>query len=215
MAFDSDAASDEQSVLVSVEPLGRTPGPRTLTFSHGVTRTVARSVVRAVGIEDRLGEDYHTIEASITDIEYKHALERAARALGSRDRSVHELRSKLREAGFCADAAERAIERLVELDLLDDARFAASWVRHRRAAGYGQRRILDELRFKGVDDAVLAQARAAFNDDDELARACESVRGSAQDPRVRLRETNRLVRRGYSFDVARKAVSESTSETHE
>lgn len=83
------------------------------------------------------------------------------RLLAGRRRSEGELRTRLREREVPADVAHEAMARLQRADLLDDAAFAAEWVRQRR----GLRALSDEalrreLRGKQVDPALIEQALA-------------------------------------------------------
>ena len=94
-------------------------------------------------------------------------LEAAARFLEPRARSVAEVRRRLTGAGYRADLVEGAIERLLELGVLDDEAFARAWVESRdRARPRGERAIRQELGLKGVDratvDLVLAERREAW-----------------------------------------------------
>jgi regulatory protein len=97
-------------------------------------------------------------------------LEAAARFLEARSRSVAEVRRRLTGAGYRADLVEGAIERLLELGMLDDEAFARAWVESRdRARPRGERAIREELRLKGIDrasvDLVLADRREAVMGD--------------------------------------------------
>jgi regulatory protein len=99
-------------------------------------------------------------------------LEAAARFLEARSRSVAEVRRRLTGAGYRADLVEGAIERLLELGMLDDEAFARAWVESRdRARPRGERAIREELRLKGIDrasvDLVLADRREAAMGDAE------------------------------------------------
>ena len=93
-------------------------------------------------------------------------LEAAARFLEVRSRSVAEVRRRLTGAGYRRDLVEGAIERLLELGMLDDEAFARAWVESRdRARPRGERAIRQELVHKGVDrstvDLVLSERREA------------------------------------------------------
>ena len=99
-------------------------------------------------------------------------LEAAARFLEARSRSVAEVRRRLTGAGYRADLVEGAIERLLDLGMLDDEAFARAWVESRdRARPRGERAIREELRLKGIDrasvDLVLADRREAAMGDAE------------------------------------------------
>ena len=92
-------------------------------------------------------------------------LEAAARFLEARSRSVAEVRRRLTSAGYRSELVEGAIDRLIELGMLDDDVFARSWVESRdRARPRGEHALRDELRLKGIDrsiiDRVLGERRA-------------------------------------------------------
>jgi regulatory protein len=85
-------------------------------------------------------------------------LEAAARFLEARSRSVMEVRRRLTGAGYRTELVEGAIERMLELGMLDDEAFARAWVESRdRARPRGERAIREELRVKGIDRAVIDQ----------------------------------------------------------
>ena len=93
-------------------------------------------------------------------------LEAAARFLEPRARSVAEVRRRLTGAGYRADLVDGAIERMLELGMLDDEAFARAWIELRdRARPRGERAIRVELGQKGVDrttvDLVLGERREA------------------------------------------------------
>ena len=69
-------------------------------------------------------------------------LEAAARFLEARSRSVEEVRRRLTRAGYRPDLVDGAIERMLELGMLDDEAFARAWVESRdRARPRGERAI--------------------------------------------------------------------------
>jgi len=154
-------------------------------------------------------------------------LEAAARFLEPRARSVAEVRRRLTSAGYRPDLVEGAIERLLELGMLDDEAFARAWVESRdRARPRGERAIRGELALKGVDrttvDLVLAERReavAGIADDGgttsaDLAAAERLVARNARalarvpDPRARRQRAYALLaRNGFDPEVCRIAAS--------
>lgn len=146
-------------------------------------------------------------------------LDAAARFLEVRQRSVAEVRRRLRGAGYRHDLVDGAIDRLLELGILDDEAFARAWVESRdRARPRGERAIREELRVKGIDratmDAVLDERREgddAEPDRDAAERLLErNMRSLARiaDPRQRrARAYALLARNGFDPDVCREVAA--------
>jgi len=121
-------------------------------------------------------------------------LEAAARFLEARPRSVAEVRRRLGGAGYRPELVEGAIDRMIELGMLDDEAFARGWVESRdRARPRGERALREELRLKGIDreviEHVLDERRAQTLEDEMTAdgRSVSPDRAAAQ----RLAERNR------------------------
>lgn len=90
------------------------------------------------------------------------ALQKAYRLLSLRPHSAHELEKKLREKGFPAAVVKDALEKLHDLQYLNDAMFAASWARHLAVNKLqGNRKIIVSLREKGVPQSLIDEAIAA------------------------------------------------------
>ena len=53
------------------------------------------------------------------------------------------------------------LDELEQENLLSDARYTEAYIRQRGARGYGPDRIRQELRQKGVDGCLLAEAMAS------------------------------------------------------
>ncbi|NNH74892.1 recombination regulator RecX [Nocardia uniformis] len=132
------------------------------------------------------------------------------RLLGDRARSRAELADRLAARGFSVEIANRALDRLTEVGLIDDAAFAEQWVHQRHTfSGKGKRALIQELRRKGVADEDAEPALAAITDDDEYERAAELVRRKLRTlPRDLDREkilrrlVGMLARRGYNQSTA-------------
>ncbi len=155
-------------------------------------------------------------------------LEAAARFLEPRARSVAEVRRRLTGAGYRADLVEGAIERLLDLGVLDDEAFARAWVESRdRARPRGERAIRQELGLKGIDrstvDLVLAERReavAGLPADDGVTVSAEqaaaerllarNARSLARvvDPRQRRQRAYALLaRNGFDPEICRSVAA--------
>jgi len=150
----------------------------------------------------------------------------ALRLLAVRARSESELRARLLRKGYPRDAVEACIATLVERGLVDDRAFASAYVRDRvRLRPRGSRRLVQELRARGVAQAVAADAVAEALSEEEVVEADLALRlakswmrrtaprrvsgdvAQHHDPAVlRRRLYGYLARRGFDADVIRSAV---------
>lgn len=136
---------------------------------------------------------------------------RALRYLAAREHSRAELATRLsRHVGpeDDPDAVARVLDELAAKGFIDEARVAES-VLHRRAGRLGGARVLQELRAKGLPDDVVADAAAQLRST-ELARAQAVWRRKFGQPPAdaaeRARQLRFLAARGFSGDVARRAL---------
>lgn len=145
--------------------------------------------------------------------ETRRAREAALPFLGYRARSRKEVERKLASKGFEPEVVAETLATLARAGLLDDAEFSRSWVRARTGSRpLGPARIAGELRQKGVDRELIAEALATVDADGELAMAIEAGRAKAEqlrgeDPRTARRKLGQtLARRGFSWEVCSRAV---------
>nr|WP_285610651.1 regulatory protein RecX [Actinokineospora globicatena] len=135
------------------------------------------------------------------------------RQLAARDRTRLELAQVLRRKEIPDDIAEVVLGKFDAAGLINDAAFAESWVRSRHAhRGLGRRALATELRRKGVDDEVVAEAVAAVDADAEQERAADLVAKKlgamrALDEQTKIRRlVAMLARRGYGEGMAYRVV---------
>lgn len=101
----------------------------------------------------------------------------------------------------------RVFERLLEKGYIDDERFARHWVenRHQRK-GASKRKLIAELRSKGVDTAIIdhAMEETGRTDEDELAKVIAKKRSRYSDEQKFMQY---LARQGFGFDEIKEALS--------
>lgn len=140
---------------------------------------------------------------------------RALRLLDQRARATEELRRRLAEDDDApAELIAEVLADLRSAGLLDDAAFAAEWVRQRARRRGKSRRVLDrELRDKGVAAADRDAALDQVDDAEEEATAAAvaakraaAIRRAPADRVERDRDLRRvlgaLARRGFPQEVA-------------
>lgn len=106
-------------------------------------------------------------------------LEAGATYLAAQPRSVVETRAHLTAAGYDPTLVEIAIERLLELRILDDRAFAGAWIESRdRTRPRSASALRRELEAKGIDEALVGELLA------ERERAAGSAAGYRPRPPV-------------------------------
>jgi len=137
------------------------------------------------------------------------------RALTGAPKTRQQLADLLAQREVPDDAAEAVLDRFTEVGLIDDAAFARAWVTSRQAGrGLARRALSAELRAKGVEPEVAAEAVAEVDDEDERAAARRLVERRAGSMRRldRTTATRRLMgmlaRKGYSGGLAAGVVRE-------
>ena len=139
--------------------------------------------------------------------------EHALRLLAIRERSAMEIRIRLRQRGYAPEAIVAILERLQGVDLQSDRRYADRFATEAAARGKSSRLIQGELRGKGVEPDLAAQAAAA-SDQEDRARALALARKKALGmrslpPEVRSRRIlGMLARRGYDPQTCRLVAAE-------
>ena len=136
--------------------------------------------------------------------QYRPALDRAVGLLAIRARSRREIEQRLLRAGYDEEVVSMVLYKLE---------------RESRKRKYGSTRIAMELRMKGVDPETAEAALACCSEEDELETAAalarrkiKSDRDSCDRRKLFQRVTAFLVRRGYSWDIAKKAFEEALEE---
>ena len=121
-----------------------------------------------------------------------------------------ELREWLAARDVDADQAAAAVERLIAIGELDDERFARRYAEDKRELrGWGPDRIREALVQRGIDRALADQAVAGEGPGAQAERAARLLAGRGvpldREP-DRARALAYLVRRGYDYEVAYRAV---------
>lgn len=135
--------------------------------------------------------------------------QRALGLLVRREHSRKELARKLTSRGVQAEDAQAAVDRMTAEGWQDDARFAEQLVRSRANNGYGPLRIRAELGTHGLDREAVAAAMDSYDGDwGENARDLVHRRfpGGADDPVLRRKAADFLIRRGFFGDQVRAAA---------
>jgi regulatory protein len=203
------------STVTAVSPIPRHPGRYELAVDGKSFAVLSLDAIErlhlAVGTSVAGLEEQIAHEAAALKV-----YDRALNMLAFRARASRELARALERKGEPKELVERAVVRLTEQGLLDDAAFAESFTRAKvLGAQQSKRRVQQELARKGVAREVSDAAIATVFEEEEVDQR-EVVEGAARkkltslrklDPVVRRRRLYAfLARRGYDGEDIRNAM---------
>ncbi|NHN56106.1 regulatory protein RecX [Calidifontibacter sp. DB0510] len=137
-------------------------------------------------------------------------------------RSRKQLEDKLAAKGCDPQVAGTVLDRLEQVGLVNDAAYADTIVRSQQTGrGLAKRALGQELRRKGIDDEVVADALERIDPEDEADRARELVAKKLRtmhglDAQVQTRRlAGMLARKGYSSSVSWQVIREAIADAPE
>ena len=177
------------------------PGRVAVELDGARWRTLPLEAVVKAGLASGSSLDRPRARTLARELRRLRALEIAARALRSRDRSALELESRLEVRGITRAERERTLQTLSSAGLVDDARFAIARARALAERGSGDALIRDDLEQRGVAPDAIAAAVNALRPEAERAAAIVARRGASPGT-VRF-----LAARGFEEDAVEGAVA--------
>ena len=140
-------------------------------------------------------------------------------SLDLRDHSERELRNKLSRK-FDEASVNSAIEKLIDLGLVNDRRYAEMLVRELyERKKYGKNRVRSELYKRGIDSVIINEVIEEYENEfetDNVKTIVDIIRkkyyNKLVDEKSRQKVVAALVRLGYSFSDIRQAMSDFSSD---
>lgn len=180
----------------------------------GVPIAVARRLESSEGPEpSSRAELSHRISSLAGACAWERVVAMAAR----REYSSSEAAARLTRDGYLERTAEEVVAKAVRLRIIDDRRFADSFVRSKLSVGWGTRKIERELSSRGIEPADVPGWPDAYLDGEDLGeRALALLRPRRVPERNAFPKFVRfLVSRGYptgvAMDAARARIDEEAS----
>ncbi len=133
--------------------------------------------------------------------------------LTRRDHSEKELEDKLRSRGGREDDVARVLSDLRDIGLLDDRRYARSFLLSRSGKAWGRQRFRQELIARGLPSEMVTEVLLEAQEDDgfdpsrKLTSLVERDLSRGKDPRKIIAS---LLRRGFAYSEIREALAEHT-----
>lgn len=187
-------------------------GKTKIVFESGWTVWLDRRWMPGFSLDPGTAVERAAFEKFLLLHQYPSALNDAVTLLAVRNRSRLEIRQSLLRRKYDHAVIEMVLFKLEKEKLLNDEEFSAQWVQARMSK-YGPIRIARELRMKGIDRDMTGSAiQEVLTEDQELENAVllamkklRTEKTDAEEIKRLQRITSFLVRRGYSWEIARKA----------
>ncbi|GAA4378235.1 regulatory protein RecX [Hymenobacter koreensis] len=143
------------------------------------------------------------------------ALQKIASFCAYQERSHKEVEDKLRSYGLDEEEAGEITIRLVREKLLDDERFARSFVRGKyRLKKWGRRRIRQELKMRGVSEFCIKAGMSEIDGDEyyrnlvELLEKKNALEKESNPHKRRQKLTLYVTAKGYEGEFIQDALRE-------
>ena len=203
--------------ITSIEPQARHANRFNLYIDDQFALGLSASVAARLRVGQTLSEaDLAALEREEA---YETAHEMALRFLEPRPRSRAEVKQQLRKKQVASDVIDQVIARLTDAGLIDDEAFAKYWVENREAFRPRAGRALRfELKRKGLSDAAIKEAIGTLDESESAYRAgtARAVRWRNLERREFMEKLGAfLVRRGFSYEVAKDAAKRLWDETRQ
>lgn len=169
----------------------------------------------------RLGNEYSDKELTALETEsqfgkvygrtLEYCLMRPHSAKEVRDylyRKTRDTRTKTGDIrkGVSSEVTQRVFDRLVEKNYINDQNFARYWIENRSLVkGASKRKLISELRTKGVEQSMIEQliSESDRTDEGELQKVIAKKRSKYPDNQKLMAY---LVRQGFSYDDIKSAI---------
>lgn len=182
-------------------------------FGFGIARAIAPWL--KIGKEIS-GEEIAELKAKD---EAEKGYQRALNYLSYRERSEEEVCRNLKKHDVPDEAIEKVLARLRKNTLVDDRRFAATWVENRAAFHPRSQRALSmELRQKGITSAIIEEVLAEVDDYKMAYKVAQKKLRRLQNlewPEFRKKLHGYLGRRGFYYNVSAEVTKQVWDEVRE
>lgn len=162
--------------------------------------------------------DENVLKDAVFESEVKSAFEKAADYLSVRPQSKRELFNKLLKKGFEKQAIEKAIKKLEEYHYIDDEIYAKQVIEQNKK--YSKRMLELKLREKGISSDIIQENFSDSDDNLEFEICKKQVEKLVKSKDMTKEGAMQklfaaLARKGFAFDVIKKATKAVINEDFE
>lgn len=204
--------------MVRIEEITTVRSMVSLRLDNGTLFWMKRKELQGLDLYPGMEVDEEELYRFVKQCQYPRALNQAVAMLAGRPCSKGEIARRLQAGRYWDEVITLVLYKLEKERLLDDEAFSEQWARY-RSEKYGPRRILQELRNKGIPKDMAEAAVGQLDEEDEqqhavtlAAKYWRNAKAGEPEPRTRQKIITALVRRGYSWDTAREACAQAEKE---
>ncbi len=142
------------------------------------------------------------------------ALQSLMRLCARAEKSSGDAMRLMRTWGVAEAERQGVLDRLVTQRFIDDRRYAEAYVREKSTlAGWGARKIAQQLRLKGVSKDIITEVLATLDSDDTRTRLTDKLQRklrttkAATDYELRGKLLRYALSLGYEYDLAMEAIN--------
>ena len=209
----------EEYRVISVLPLGKKKYKVTLEGTETVILSLYPSEIRRYSIQD--GNTLSFVHfTEIQDILYKRGKERALYYLKSSDKTVFQVRTKLREGYYPINIIDKIIEFLEKYGYLDDYRYAENYLSYNKKRK-SIHRMKNDLSLKGIEKVIIDDVFLEnIQEDDDIEEGlieeyCRKKVKGVVDEKQYNKILMALLRKGFKYEqvksILRKVMEETTT----
>lgn len=110
--------------------------------------------------------------------------------------------------GINQEIVDRVYDRLLEKGYIDDEKFTRYWIENRnQAKGISKRKLVNELRVKGIDQSLIEVVlqEGARSDEEEIDKVLLKKRAKYKDEEKLIAY---LARQGFSYDLIKRTLDQ-------
>lgn len=188
-----------------------------IDFEDGEPAFINREVAADCGIRKGITLTEDEWQSVVYKNDLRRARERALYLLDVKDHSYVMLFRRLEE-NYPEQICYEVCDRLAELGLINDRRFASLCARHyMEVKRFGRFRAVQEMRLKGLSQTIINEALEPYDDPESVRERIKELVGKKYIRRLEDEDgvkkvKNALVRQGYSYSDINAAMSELLEE---
>jgi regulatory protein len=194
--------------ITKISPAVKTAGRYNVFVDEKYSFSLDEAQLVKIGIKIGQEVDESELANLKSESEFGKNYIRALDLISRRPRSEREIRDYAFRKQWDKDNTGRVIERLYKYGYLDDAKFAAAFVRSRAATRtLSKRKMILELRKKGIAGEIIDKVldeTAEYDEAAALAKLVAKKRGLYDDERKLIEY---LARQGFNYDTIKTALN--------